>query len=134
MVKAIIKKKVMLHFKLKIKSKMMNDIHKIKMKKNFNEQNIFADIIIHLYCLKKNIQSPIDPHNKSKIILKIKDSCERINNKRKYSLISSDLLVNHLINYYTSCLKNKKNCIFLSAIKFIQKVSIAESLLNLKSI
>lgn len=134
MVKAVIKKKVMIHFKSKIKSKMMDNIHKIKMKKNFNKQNIFADIIIHFYCLKKNIKSPIDPHNKSKIMLKIKDSCERFINKRKDSLLAFDLLVNQLIEYYTSCLKNKKQCIFFSTIKFIQKVSIAESLLKLNSI
>lgn len=135
MVNVAIKKKIHSHLKSKLKSKMIFDIDKLKKSnKNFNKKNIFSSIIIHYYCLKKNIKSQVDKNNKLPFMIMIKKSCKKFTryNDHGYFLSCFDIYLNLLIEYYISCMKNSLIDIFLPTHRFIKKVKIAESLVKLK--
>lgn len=135
MVSFAIKKKVHSHVRVKVKEKMISTINKIKnTNKNFKKKNIFSDILIYYICLKKNIKPEIGKNNKSKMWMSIKSSCEKsIKNKNEYSLLNSDSLLANLIEYYSSCLKNKSfDKIFYPVNKFVKNMVAAESLTNVK--
>lgn len=135
MVSFAIKKKVHSHVRVKVKERMISTIHKIKnTNKNFLKKNIFSDVLIYYISLKKNIKSEIGKNNKSKMWMSIKSSCEKsIKNKNEYSLLNSDSLLDNLIEYYTSCLKNKSfDKIFYPVNKFVKNMVAAESLTNVK--
>tara|TARA_B100001989_G_C24488545_1_gene438270 strand:+ start:532 stop:984 length:453 start_codon:yes stop_codon:yes gene_type:complete len=134
MVSFAIKKKVHSHLRVKVKERMVSTIHKIKnTNKNFKKKNIFSDVLIYYISLKKNIKSEIGKDSKSKVWTLLKNSCEKsIKDKNEYSLLNSDSLLDNLIEYYISCIKNKKvDWIFYPLNEFVKNMVAAESLVNL---
>ena len=134
MVSFAIKKKVHSHLRVKVKERMISTIHKIKnTNKNFKKKNIFSDVLIYYISLKKNIKSEIGKDNKTKVWTSLKSSCEKsIKNKNEFSLLNSDSLLDNLIEYYISCLKNKSfDKIFYPVNKFVKNMVASESLVSL---
>ena len=135
MVNFATKKKVHSHLKVKVRCMMISDIYKIKnINKNFKKKNIFSDILIYYISLKKNIKPEIGQNNKSELWMLMKKSCEKsIKNKNEYSLLKINSVLDNLIEYYISCLKNKSfDKIFYPVNKFVKNMVAAESLTNVK--
>lgn len=110
MVNVAVKKKISKTIEHNISSKINKNVRDVRWRNKYSaSRNPYSDLLIHTYCLIKNIKSPVENSINNKIYKHIfsflkKNKYKRIN---KYSLRPSLLLLNVLIKRYHNCTLKK---------------------------
>lgn len=123
MVNVAIKKKISRIIEHRVSNSVNKNIRDLTWRKKYSlYRNPYSDILIHAFCLSKNIKSPVE-NNNSELFKYIKSFIEINKYKRinTYSLRPSLLLLKILIKRFQNC-KLKKCFICYPLHKFIYEI------------
>ena len=124
MVNVAVKKKISKNIEHRISNSVNKNIRNLTWRNKYSShRNPYSDILIHAYCISKNIKSPVEDNNNNELFKYINSFIERNKYKKinTHSLRPSLLLLKVLIKRFQNC-KLKKCFICYPLHKFIHEI------------